>query len=154
MSYINNMGGTHSKLCNEVIKELLIWCKTRKLWISACHIAGKDNLSTDKLSRKFNRNLKWSLNKEVFKSICHFFGTPEIDAFASRNNKQLELYYSRFPEPHTLAVDAFSIKWDKFLYIFPPFNLIPRILRKIVEDKTEKVIMIVRVWEVKFGSPR
>ena len=148
------MGGTHSKQCNEVVRELLKWCKIRNLWVSACHIAGKDNVSADTLSRKFNRNLEWSLNKEVFESICLRFGTPKIDAFASRHNRQVELYYSRFPEPETLAVDAFSVKWVEFLYIFPPFNLIPRILRKIVEDKTDKVVMVIPVWETQVWFPK
>ena len=154
VSYINNMGGTHSKQCNEVVRELLKWCKIRNLWVSACHIAGKDNVSADTLSRKFNRNLEWSLNKEVFESICLRFGTPKIDAFASRHNRQVELYYSRFPEPETLAVDAFSVKWVEFLYIFPPFNLIPRILRKIVEDRTDKVVMVIPVWETQVWFPK
>ena len=41
--YINNMGGTHSKLCNSIARELIIWSKERGIWVSATHVAGALN---------------------------------------------------------------------------------------------------------------
>ena len=40
VTYINNLGGTHSKLVNQYARELILWCKNRDIWLSACHIAG------------------------------------------------------------------------------------------------------------------
>ena len=122
LAYINNMGGTKSRLCNSIAKELLLWCKVRKIWLSACFIPGIVN-TADILSRKLNHNIEWSLHAEVFDQICRHFGTPDIDLFASRINHKLPRYVAYKPDPHAQAIDAFAHKWDLFSYIFPPFNL-------------------------------
>ncbi|GFO20711.1 hypothetical protein PoB_004721600 [Plakobranchus ocellatus] len=49
---INNMGGTHPLSCNTITRELLLWCKARHIWLSACHIPGVDNSTADRHSRK------------------------------------------------------------------------------------------------------
>ena len=116
--------------------------------MSACFIAGKENVKADALSREFNLNLEWSLNDDSFYYLCTLFGQPEIDLFASRLNKKLPRYYSLNPDPYAIGIDAFAYKWDEFMYIFAPFNLINRILKKIKEDKTSKVLMIVPKWTV------
>ena len=146
LAYINHMGGTHSKECNNLAKKLILWCKERSIWVSATHIPGKDNRAADELSRKINENIEWKLNERIFTYICKSFGYPEIDLFASRINHQVSRYMSFFPDAKAFAIDAFSHKWDSFSYIFPPFNLIPRVLRKIREDKT-KAIMVVPRWQ-------
>ena len=68
---------------------------------------------------------------------------PDIDLFASRINHQLPKYISFLPDSEAFAIDAFSHQWNMFAYIFPPFNLIPRVLSKLQEDKTEKALVIV-----------
>ena len=67
-----------------ITKEIIKWCKTRNIWITACHIAGKDNTEADTLSRKLNTNIEWMLDSNEFKVLCHLYGTPDIDLFASR----------------------------------------------------------------------
>ena len=153
VTYINNMGGTHSILCNSLAKELLLWCKNREIWLSACHIPGKSN-SADILSRKINPNTEWSLNKEVFSILCQQFGTPEIDLFASRINTKVKKFMSFYPDPTAYAINAFAHKWDSYVYIFPPFNLICRILRKIQEDRTPKALMIFPNWTAAAWYPK
>lgn len=74
VSYINNMGGTHSPACNEITRDLLLWCKSKGLWLSACHIAGKDNCEAGSQSRKHSIHTEWSLNQDEF-------GRPSIDIF-------------------------------------------------------------------------
>ena len=148
ITYINNMGGTKSALCNSITKEIILWCKERDIWVTACFIAGKDNVKADALSREFNLNLEWSLNDDIFDYLCTVYGQPDIDLFASRLNKKLSRYYSLFPDPYAIGINAFAHKWDEFLYIYSPFNLINRILRKIKEDQTPKVLIIVPKWTV------
>ena len=145
--YINNLGGTHSKSCNDITFLLISWCKNKHIWLSACHIAGSDNFSADYLSRKLNEDIEWSLNKACFNTICEKFGTPDIDVFASRINKQLPNYFSYFPDKEALGVDGFARKWDFFAFIFPPFSLLHRVLRKLREDNTHKAIVIAPVWK-------
>lgn len=153
VSYINKMGGTQSRLCNRLTKDLILWCINRKIWVSATHIPGVDNTS-DGLSRKLNVNIEWSLNGNIFKQLCSKFGTPCIDLFATRINKKLPTFMSLHPDPEAYAINAFAHRWDSYAYIFPPFILIPRILRKIREDKTPKVLMIVPNWTVSLWYPK
>ena len=148
IAYINNMGGTKSDKCNKITKEIILWCKERNIWITACFIAGKNNIKADALSREFNINLEWTLNDTEFSSLCKDYGQPDMDLFATRLNKKLPKYYSYYPDPEAIGINAFAHKWSGFVYIFAPFNLITRILKKIQEDKTSKVLMIVPKWTV------
>ena len=143
--YITNMGGTHSRLCDSLAKELVSWGKDRGIWVSATHVAGSQN-SADELSRNFNENIEWMLNRSVFLKICRSFGIPEVDGFASRANHQVRKYYSFFPDSGALGVNAFAHRWNMFIYLFPPFNLILKCLRKLQEDRTERAILIAPRW--------
>ena len=154
VTYINNMGGTHSRICNDIAFDLLRWCKNNNIWISACHIPGKSNVRADELSRKINDDIEWMLDTDIFQEICQILGKPEIDLFASRINHQLPKYISFLPDSEAFAIDAFSHKWDMFAYIFPPFNLIPRVLRKLQEDQTEKALVIVPKWQAAPWYPK
>ena len=52
--------------------------------------------------------------------------------FISRSvNHKLEKYVSRRADPKAMAIDAFSLTWaNECYFIFPPFSLIGRILKK------------------------
>lgn len=117
VQYANNFGGTHSETLNFYARQLILWCKNRKIWLTACHVAGKENRA-DKLSRVISEHTEWKLDKGVFTELCNLFGKPCIDLFASRHNHQLELYMSFCPDPSAYAIDAFCHLWDKYVYIF------------------------------------
>ena len=52
-------------------------------------------------------------------------------------------YLSWHPDPGCFAVDAFTFPWDDFFfYTFPPFILLPKVMRKIIDDKAEGVVII------------
>ena len=108
VAYINNMGGTHSIACNAITKTLLLmlWCKARGIWLSACHIPGKDNTVADSYSRKQSIHTEWSLNVNVFTTfshLCEIYGT----------NNQLPRYMSVYPNASTEAINAFLHVWDE-----------------------------------------
>ena len=52
---INHMGTSHSDLCNSEAKKIWEWCITRKIWLSAAHIPGKQNIVADFESRRNQR---------------------------------------------------------------------------------------------------
>ena len=136
ISYINNMGGTKSKACNKIAKDIWLWSIKEGLWISAAFIPGKDNHEADKASRQFNDATEWMLNTNVFKEITLSLGQPSIDLFASRSNRQIERYVAWKPEPEAVAIDAFSIPWtNEFNYIFPPFSVLDRTVAKIRREQ-------------------
>ena len=107
IAYINNKGGINSKKCNEIAKEIWLRCFKNNSLISAAHISGKQNTEADKFSRKINNNTEWQLNPKIFIEVTNKFGSPEIDLFATRINRQLQNYVSWPCEPEVTAVDAF-----------------------------------------------
>ena len=61
VSYINEMGGIKSVLCNDMAQTIWAWCIDSNIWLSACHIPGSQNTDADKQSRVLNVSTEWSL---------------------------------------------------------------------------------------------
>ena len=149
IAYINNIGGTTSSKCNELAKEIWEWCIETNIWITACHLAGVLNVVADKKSRHFNDETEWMLSKQAFGQICDHFGTPNIDIFASRLNRQLTRFVSWQPDPDAEAIDAFTVDWRGLqFYAFPPFCLITRCLQKILFEELKAS------WSSQTGRPK
>lgn len=133
VTYINEMGGVKSVVCNGLCIEIWNWCLENNAWITCSYIPGKENSLADSASRKFNDRHEWKLDVKVFQELCVTFGTPTIDLFASRLNRQVVNFCSWGPDPEANFIDAFAIDWAQFelIYCFPPFSLIARCLQKI-----------------------
>ena len=88
---------------------------------------------------------------DLQKSLTQLQFTPVIDLFASRINKQFVRYASFRPDPEAETIDAFTIQWGNLkFYMFPPFSVVPAVLRKIVEDQAMGVCVLpdwpTRAW--------
>ena len=154
VSYIRNMGGSKSMICNDISFNIWSWCRARNIWITITHIAGVQNRKADLESRRFLDRTEWMLRRSYFKTIVQIFGQPKIDLFASRLNFQMKPFVSWGPDPESSFVDAFSINWSEFslVYMFPPFSLLTRVLRKILRDGAEG-ICIVPLWRTAVWFP-
>ena len=105
------------------------------------------------MSRNFNFSTEWMITDKVFKLITQLFGKPEIDMFASRINNKLEKYVSWKQEPQAIAIDAFTLNWfDTFIYCFPPFSMVSKVLTKITRERTEAVV-VVPLWTTQNWYP-
>lgn len=152
-AYLNNMGGIRSNSCNEIASQIWEWCKDRNIWLTAAHLPGTLNVEADRMSRKFNDNIEWMLDRAMFKSIVGRYGLPEVDLFATRLNAQLPKYISWMPDPNAWAVDAFTVDWGTLnFYAFPPFNIIPRCLQKIKVDNA-RGLLVVPNWPTQAWFP-
>lgn len=134
---INHMGTSHSPTCNALAKDIWEWCINRKIWLSACHIAGKFNTIADSESRKNASSAEWQINSRVLQdSLSSIDFLPEIDLFASRLNFQFPRYCAYKPDPGAEIIDAFTVKWENLkFYAFPPFSVISTVLQKIQQDR-------------------
>ena len=76
---------------------------------------------------RFKSRRRDKLDPNVFATIVRRFGKkPDIDAFASDENHQLERYWTK-------KVDGLKKDWKgTVLYINPPWELLDRIFVKIV----------------------
>ena len=154
VSYLRNMGGTHSRECNDIAKEIWLWCIARNIYLTAAQIPVVANHQVDKESSLFNDRTEWKLKTLIFNQIIQIFGKPDIDMFASRLNHQLNNYVSWLPDPEASGVDAFTMSWSEhYLYAFPPFSLIPQVLQKIEQDNAH-MLMVVPLWTTQTWFPK
>ena len=134
-AYINRQGGTRSISLDSIAAELWKWCRSMDIIPVASYIPGEDNLIADFLSRGRCLPSEWSLHPEVFQSLQARWGPLEMDLFATSLNQKLPVFCSRVREPEAAYLDAFSLHWGRLRnYAFPPFALIPQVLRKVKED--------------------
>jgi hypothetical protein len=76
------------------------------------------------------------LKKDIFLKICKQFFNPDTDLFASRLNFQVLVFASWSFDPRASFTDTFTFSWsDMKPYIFLPFNLIGKVIDKILSDK-------------------
>ena len=146
VSYINHLGGTHSKLLCQLSLDLWNWSLSRQIHISARYIPGIFNKHADHMSRRLRLTAEWKLNPILFQRIVAVYGMPQIDLFATRANTQLRKFVSWIPDPQSAAIDAFSVQWsDPLSYAFPPFSMIMRCVQRIKNQKG-KILLVTPVW--------
>ena len=141
---VNKMGTSHSHECDCVTRNIWEFCQSRDLWLSAAFIPGKENVEADSESRKINLDAEWKLDSDLLKQATELLKfKPDIDLFATRLNYQYQKYVSYRPDPGAFKVNAFDVNWLQFnWYAFPPFSLIPRILRKVNREKSTGILAI------------
>ncbi|KAG7309814.1 hypothetical protein JYU34_004322 [Plutella xylostella] len=143
ISYINRMGGVQFPHLNHIAQKIWAWCEKRRIFVFASYIASQENYIADAESRKVSTDIEWELADYAFSKIKRRFGTPVIDLFANRINSKCSRYISWHSDPYALAIDAFTISWaDEYFYAFPPFSVILKTLRKIVNDQAEGIVVV------------
>lgn len=98
------------------------------IWIEPEWIPREANQQADFISHIID-NDDWSLHLELFYQLDMEWGPHSIDRFASYFNTQLPRFNSRFWNPGTEAVDAFTCDWSgENNWWCPPVYLVPRVL--------------------------
>lgn len=143
MANLNKMGGIQSEKLAILSKEIWKWCEDRDIWIFSSYINTKENTIADKESRIAFKETEWEISPRAFTEIVQEFGIFDIDLFASRANTKCDNYISWKKDPDSIAVDAFTVPWNKYyFYAFPPFSVILRVLQKIRVDRAEGVVVV------------
>ena len=145
--YINRQGGTHSQQLSLSAEALLLWCQKHAISLTAKYVPGSLNVLADVLSRAHMVvSSEWTLTPDVLEPVWRTWFKPQIDLFATKFSKRLELYISPVPDPEAWGVDALSIRWDNLVgYAFPPLALMEKVLRKAREEGA-KMILIAPLW--------
>ena len=154
IAYINKFGGCHSNNLHFLAKAIWQWCEQREIWLHCTYISSADNFIADFHSRISTEKEDWNLNIKYFEAISKKFGVPTIDLFATRHSRKCDRLLSWHYDPAAVAIDAFTYDWSgEFAYCFPPFCLIPRVLKKICSDKST-CILIVPKWDSQVWFPQ
>lgn len=71
-----------------------------------------------------------------------------MDLFASKDNHQLDKYFSFTQNPNAVEVDAFAQSWENIdCYLFTPLSVISSVFRRIEEEKVRFTLLIAQVWK-------
>ena len=123
------------------------WCLERNMFLSAIYVPGIMNKIADLLFCLKLESTEWMLSPRIFKQKVYVYRMPVLDMFASTLNHQVPKYFSWTLDPQAVGMDAFSVNSSKgILYMFPPFSLIQKCLRKIIKDRAT-VLLVTPVWQ-------
>ena len=117
----------------------------------ASHIPSQENLIADFLSRGRVLPSEWTLHPRMMRRLLQAFSPLQVGLFASALNANLLTHCARMQDLASWRIDAFSFWWTGLrAYAFPPFSLIPRVLRKIHEDRAWMILIALwwlqRTW--------
>ena len=104
------MGTPESSICNDIVKNIWLFCIKNEICITVAHIPGAENVIAGYESRKSYEDAEWKLNHEIFQKVikCLKFN-PDVDCFASRLNAQLPKYIFNKTDPYAYLIDVFSV---------------------------------------------
>lgn len=141
-----NRGGSSDPTLSEIARHTLTRAWSLGIQVSAAHIAGKENVLADELSRVRVDYSDFKLHPALFERLCRQFFRPTHDLFATAANTQLPLFFSRLPQPGAAAVDAFHQSWSQLrAYANPPFAIMGQVLRKVLADQAT-IWLVAPVW--------
>ena len=149
ISYLRNQGGTHSSFLNSIAQRILRWAEDLPVVIM-----GKHNVLADALSR-LNQILgsEWTLKQEVFRDLCRRWPVS-IDLFATSQNHRCSIYFSPYHDRNALGTDAFLQNWNGWqVYAFPPWSLIPAVLKKLRSSSGVLLTIIAPYWPRRLWFP-
>ena len=139
VGYIRNKGDIKSDQFNQLSSRLLRWSEpvgsahSRESQHAGLRPVHESSSSVQLVSQPLG--LPMSLET---------VGQPHLDPFATSEDTRLPFYVSPFPDPQVWAVDALAFEWSSlWAYAFPPFLLLPVVLRKVREGSSE-VILVAR----------
>lgn len=145
-AYLQRQGGRMARL-SKVAGQFHNWLKERDIVLVCEWIASKRNIFADVLSRAEADKEDRMLNPLLFKKLCQVWGRPILDCFATRFNRQLPKFVSRFPDHEAVGFDFFKLcKVDEgLLYGNPPFSLLIRVLAH-VQSFGLQMVLILPFW--------
>ena len=124
--------------------------------LSFRHLAGARNVRADELSRQAHSHADWKIDRNLFRQIrVSLRGFPDVDLFASSQNKQVHRFYSYNHDHRAVGADAFLHSWSRWNlpYAYPPPILVGRVLQKLRADSCRHSIIIVPVWQAQTWFP-
>lgn len=142
---MNQEGGSQSRPLMTESTRMLNWAEKHTLSLKTEHISGATNIRADWLSRTQTDQGEWLLYPSLFQELLRF-GHPIVDLFAHLLNAQLLRFFSWLPCPGAEGCNALRSAWPPgLLYAFPPLPLISKVIRKILTENVE-LLLVALYW--------
>ena len=147
LAYLKNQGGTRSAVLNQTAQDLLRWAELHSVTLLPQFIMGRNNVLADALSRPNQiRGSEWTLKLSVFHQLQKRWPVS-IDLLATSLNHRCIPYFSPFHDPNSIGTDALLQPWNGWqAYAFPPYALIPAVLKKLRSSSGVLLTIIAPYW--------
>jgi len=130
----------------DIALELFTICVQCKISLDVKWIPRDLNTEADAVSRIIDYD-DYTINDNVFNMLDSLWGPHTIDRFACVYNAKLTRFNSRFYQPESEAVDAFTQSWRyDNNWLFPPTTLIPKVINHLIASNGEGTL-IVPCWK-------
>ena len=152
-AYINHQGGTKSVcLCSQA-QELWKWCLLHQTIVSAEHLPGvhmklgcRPSVThfprlhrVDDKSTSPQRNIIITSSKTINRPVCFWSEQTVFQSFA------VAVHSCNLPD--AWKIDAFSFPWiQKGLCAFLPFCLVGKVLAKVIQNKSQNLVLVTPWW--------
>ena len=138
--------GSKSQMLNHLAAQIWEITQAKNCVLQATHVPGVENVVADEESRRPWSPADWKLHPNLFRQADNRWGPHSIDAFASRENRQINRYACWQPNPECTWVNAMDYKWnDENAWVNPPFSMISRILSKVRTERST-ITMVAPLW--------
>ena len=121
--------GSKKEYLQCIAMRIFTFCFSNRVKLDAEWIPRQENELADYYSRVMDVD-DWGISQIAF-DVCidSCWGSHSVDRFASSYNTKVVRFNSRFWNPETEAVDAFTVDWSgENNYLCPPVHLIARVL--------------------------
>ena len=141
---ILKVGSPKPKLHSEAVA-IYTLCKQYQIHLEPEWVPREFNQEADELSRLASKD-DYMLNPNIFAALDILWGPHTVDRFSTFRTRQVPHFCSRWLNPCTEGVDAFTLDWSgENNWIFPPPYLIPRVL-KHMEHGGEIGTLVIPLW--------
>ena len=134
--------GSKKQALHKIVLSIFNLCIDNKINLLPEWVPRDDNVIADLASKSIDRD-DFMLHPDIFAALDILWGPHTIDRFSSFRSRQLPRFNSRWANPCSEGVDAFSFRWDnENNWLFPPPKLIPRVLQHLSFSKAEGTLIV------------
>ena len=138
--------GSMVKELHDIALDVFLLTSQRHIHLDLNWLPREQNSQADFVSKMIDFD-DYCVNDEIFRHLEDLWGPHSVDRFACSYNSKLPRFNSRFLQPGTEAVDAFSQDWSSENNWFgPPTVLIGRSLSHLRDCKAIGTL-IVPMWK-------
>lgn len=149
VAYLAKEGGTRSLPLCTLTRETLAIVDRWAITLRPAYLKGIANSDADALSRGQTCR-EWHLTHKTARRVFKRWTRPSWDLLASADSTKAPYYFSLDrDDPEAQGADAFMQSWGNLrgpIYVFPPPQLLPQVLAKVVTEEIE-VMLIAPCWE-------
>jgi hypothetical protein len=149
--YYLTKGGGRKNPFNEMLQPFYKWLMEKGITLQVNWVPSEKCLA-DPISRWEIDRGDYTLDPELFQKIQNHFRNfihLKTDLFASPGNKKLDQFVSRWAHWEATAVDALQCPLDGLgdLYANPPWSVISKLLPRLRQFPSAKVLMVLPYWD-------